>query len=254
MKQKGKKELEIRELRHFFSATQQLFSCQPNCHRFTLLFQFAFWWEHLNSITVSSFIKKWNKGRRLWLISGCRSAKQQQQPKMLFFLLLRALFSFFSFYFYKLRYHLPSITTRFHIRNGKHKHTTNMKYQTVLRDVTTTRHLHGHGVHTHTHKADDVMTWRVCFVAPAWLDSRSQSRWLPIVMTTRTNSIVNTQRPLFMSSHLIRIQKQTRNGWVDKTAPTASLVYISQIYWLYESMSILLPKISSGSLDEPERE
>jgi hypothetical protein len=45
-----------------------------------------------------------------------------------------------------------------------------MKYQTVLRDVTT-RHLHGHGVHTHTHththKADDVMTWRVCFVAPA---------------------------------------------------------------------------------------
>jgi hypothetical protein len=54
--------------------------------------------------------------------------------------------------------------------------TTNLKYQTVLRDVQSARHLHL----CCAHKADAywtlMMTWLIFFfVAPAWLDSRRQT-------------------------------------------------------------------------------
>jgi len=100
-----------------------------------------------------------------------------------------------------------------------------------------------------THKADDVMTWRVCFVAPAWLDSRNQSRWPPIVMTTEQTRV----NPDIFSRHLIK--KKTRNSWVDKTALSSLIgIHISNllIVRIRERLITSKPTISFGSLDEQE--
>jgi hypothetical protein len=110
-------------------------------------------------------------------------------------------------------------------------------------------------VYTHTHTQS---RWRDD-VASLFCRTRMTRLPKPISLTAYSYDHKNklncqhTHRPPFLSQAIWSKTKQERLGWQDSTNSLIG-IHISQIYWLYESVSILLPTISSGSLDEPERE